>query len=290
MRRVSEGRTRKRAPRSAPAASCDPSELSDDEGEVDQRPSRSKSSDDGKGSPNGSEEESKEDSEEGSGEDLGEKSEEDSEKSQASEIEVEGSVGNVSTSWRNQLMNSTTNGYSQADIIAADEGFGDINSKVGVICNDLNRRPALSATSSASSASRCSTIQLEINDFVACVPTLEAQAQDEAVGYRLPFSIGRVVDKKVSGVVVTWMYSRNIDGRWYLWDENVNGKHSKRKGRKLRRDDLEWASILRDNDGVLKIKFCADKTLTKVSISRLKKHPELKMPENDWRSLFRNPV
>ena len=119
------------------------------------------------------------------------------------------------------------------------------------------------------------------------VPTNEARAADEQAGYHLPFSVGRIVEVKSSGVVVVWLFSRHINGRWCVWDEHVAGPSKRKRTRNLRRDELDWACILRDQGGVLKIKFCADKTLTKMTIARLKGHPGLSMSEDAWKLLFR---
>ena len=195
--------------------------------------------------------------------------------------ELEAATCEQNSNWRNQNISSISR-----PVTSSDDAFAEINDQLRIQCRNVsNLRPLSSASSS--SASRA--IVLNVNEIVACVPTSEARKADEEVGYSLPFSLGRIVEVKTSSAVVNWMFSRHIDGRWYPWDESIGNLKGSKKTRKVRRDELDFECILRDEMGVLRIKFCADKTLTKVSISRLKAHSELKMTEESWRAHFRKP-
>ena len=196
--------------------------------------------------------------------------------------ELEEATYEQNLNWRNQNISSISRPGTTPD-----DAFADLNDQLRIQCRNVsNLRPL----SSASSSSASTAIVLNLNEIVACVPTSEARKADEEVGYSLPFSLGRIVEVKTSSVVVNWMFSRHIDGRWYPWDESIGNLKGSKKTRKLRRDELDFECILRDEMGVLRIKFCADKTLTKVSISRLKAHSELKMAEDSWRAHFRKPL
>jgi hypothetical protein len=154
-----------------------------------------------------------------------------------------------------------------------------------MICDHvLIRGLGLSVASRTSSSSLATIPAVELNQVIACVPTCEAREADKKVGYNLPFSLGRVVELNGSGVVVIWLFSRHMDGVWCLWEEGKNGAC------KPRRDDLDWADILRDEAGVVSIQFCADKTFKKSTLSRLKANPMLAMSQVEWGSYFRKQI
>ena len=140
---------------------------------------------------------------------------------------------------------------------------------------------SIASESIYSRSSSSSAPNVQKNDVVVCIPTQAARNADNEVGYHLPFSLGRIVEVKGSGVVVTWLFSRSIDGVWNVWDQGVKGRPN------LRRDELFWEEILRDSAGVVFVQFCRDKTLKKGSVARLKANPMLAMSEDIWRSFFR---
>ena len=137
------------------------------------------------------------------------------------------------------------------------------------------------SVSSASSGVGDFGLLVNVNQVVACVPTKESREDDKKAGYNLPFSLGRIVEVKGSGVVVTWLFSSFADGVWRPWDTGRKGAS------RLRRDELEWADLLRDHGGIVLVNFCADKTLKQGSLARLKVNVSLKMSEDQWRSYFR---
>ena len=122
---------------------------------------------------------------------------------------------------------------------------------------------------------------VQVNQVVVCVPTLVSREEDKKAGYNLPFSLGRVLEVKGSGVVVAWLFALFADGVWRAWDTGKKGS------RRIRRDELEWADLLRDSAGVVVVSFCANKTLKQVSLARLKGNIALKMSDDEWRSYFK---
>ena len=127
---------------------------------------------------------------------------------------------------------------------------------------------------------------VNLNDLVVCVPTEEARQLDLAANYRLPFSIGRVLRKKESGVLLVWLYAPNIDSAWHTWEERVKDHRGKVTVR-TRKDEIEWQSLLRDQYGVLTVSLCKDHCLSRKAVLRLKGHSELAMREDQWASYFR---
>ena len=150
-------------------------------------------------------------------------------------------------------------------------------------CQIVMKNFGLSSVRSTTSSSDSIIPNVCVNQIVACVPTSEAREADKKSGYHLPFSLGRVVEVKGSGVVVTWLFARYADGVWRVWDEGKKG------ATRPRRDELDFGELLRDHAGVLNIQFCADKTLKKASLIRLKANQMLAMSEVDWFSFFRKP-
>ena len=155
--------------------------------------------------------------------------------------ELEAATCEQNSNWRNQNISSISR-----PVTSSDDAFAEINDQLRIQCRNVsNLRPLSSASSS--SASRA--IVLNVNEIVACVPTSEARKADEEVGYSLPFSLGRIVEVKTSSAVVNWMFSRHIDGRWYPWDESIVNLKGSKKTRKVRRDELDFECILRDEMG-----------------------------------------
>ena len=124
------------------------------------------------------------------------------------------------------------------------------------------------------------------NSLVVCVPNDEARRLDIEANYRLPFSIGRVMRVKESGVVVAWLYAPNIDSAWHTWEEMFANERGKMVTR-TRKDEIEWAALLRDQYGAIVVKLCKDHCLSKKAILRLQGHPALKMSPKEWTSYFR---
>ena len=125
-----------------------------------------------------------------------------------------------------------------------------------------------------------------LNSLVVCVPNEEARRLDMEANYRLPFSIGRVTRVKESGVIVAWLYAPNIDSAWHTWEERVTNERGKMVVR-TRKDEVEWAALLRDQYGAIIVKLCKDHCLSRKAILRLQGHPALSMPPKEWSSYFR---
>ena len=165
------------------------------------------------------------------------------------------------------------------------ETFGD-HFVVNLGEPQLDRVGEVSVTASNSTSEPNSWHQsIQVGMFVCCIPTPDARVADTVAGYSLPFSVGRVVQLKECGVVVSWMFAHFIDSTWNVWEE---------KGQRFVRramDDLEWRCILRDSAGPIAVGFTSAKLLTKTTLTRLRAHPALAdIPSSRWDMYFRKRV
>ena len=159
-------------------------------------------------------------------------------------------------------------------------------SDVGVGLSVVIKKFGLSSVSSSGSNATGkgeSGPLIQVNQVVACVPTAKSREDDKRAGYNLPFSLGRVLEVKGSGVVVAWLFAFFADVVWRPWDTGKKGAS------RIRRDELDWEDLLRDRNGVVVVGFCADKTLKQSSLARLRGNRALEMSEADWRSYFKKP-
>jgi hypothetical protein len=100
-----------------------------------------------------------------------------------------------------------------------------------------------------------------VNKFIVIEPDDESLAEDAAVGYTLPLSIGRVVEVDMAPdiadgplILVEWLFSESFSGKWRVWLER----------RKPRTTWLALAEVQRDDtDAIVFVTFTAsDKSLS----------------------------